>query len=553
MTTNATQIYSNLAYWVSGGGGSVITGATNLGGGAGIFDAVVGTNLTFKSLVAGSGVVITPSATEITISTGGGAAWLLGGNALPTPQTLSSTGNVNLQSDAGDISLLAINPGAVAAVQGDTATFTGNVAQVTAVTGNLTLGSVAAAVDILAATEINLDSISVKMPSIASATAANVLYYDSTTKEVTYGAAPTAPAGWLTDGTNTGVGLLFGTNTSNGWSYQAAGIPFASVSTSGNTSYSGGLYANGIFEVHSPDPVIIQTNLGSLQDLTVQADKDLYLTAQTGSFIGQATLNTLFFTTATFNTSSADFVADASNNANVLAGSQLILRSNLSTFTLSSLASNGNIFARAGFLDISTLNVALPGPPVGDINITAQNRLLLEAFDSEVFITSNTGNVSLNNGVSGNIVLNVQPTTNLKIQNIPEVIDTKVLYYNTSTSDVTYGDPAAAGVPWSVFAGTSSALLPNEGLILTNAGLVTLALPVTSSVGEVYRITGITSGLFTITQGAGQSIRLGSTVSTVGAGGSLSSQSIGDSLEIVCVTANLEYQVVSSVGNFTIV
>lgn len=59
-----------------GGGSGTITGGQNLGTGAGVFAAAVGTNLQFKSLVAGTNVTLTPSGTEILIDATGGGGFI---------------------------------------------------------------------------------------------------------------------------------------------------------------------------------------------------------------------------------------------------------------------------------------------------------------------------------------------------------------------------------------------------------------------------------------------------------------------------------------------
>lgn len=59
----------------SGGSGEINT-ASNLGAGAGVFAQKVGVDLQFKSLVAGTNITLTPSATEILIdASGGGNFW----------------------------------------------------------------------------------------------------------------------------------------------------------------------------------------------------------------------------------------------------------------------------------------------------------------------------------------------------------------------------------------------------------------------------------------------------------------------------------------------
>lgn len=76
------------------------------------------------------------------------------------------------------------------------------------------------------------------------------------------------------------------------------------------------------------------------------------------------------------------------------------------------------------------------------------------------------------------------------------------------------------------------------------------ALPATAAKGTILEITNLQSAQnFTITQGSGQSIQFGSVATTPGAGGSISSTSIGDSLRMVCVVANTKWQVLSAQGN----
>jgi hypothetical protein len=88
---------------------------------------------------------------------------------------------------------------------------------------------------------------------------------------------------------------------------------------------------------------------------------------------------------------------------------------------------------------------------------------------------------------------------------------------------------------------------------IVSSGTLSLLLPATADVGDtiIVSLKGGTS--FTITQGAGQSIQLGQLTSTVGAGGSVASTASGDSITLICSTANTAYYAEKSVGNFTIV
>jgi hypothetical protein len=79
-----------------GGGGEVNTGA-NVGAGAGVFRDKTGVQLNFRSLTAGIGVTLTPSADEIQIAAAGG------GSAFPWPFKLVSADTTLTLADQGII------------------------------------------------------------------------------------------------------------------------------------------------------------------------------------------------------------------------------------------------------------------------------------------------------------------------------------------------------------------------------------------------------------------------------------------------------------------
>lgn len=110
------------------------------------------------------------------------------------------------------------------------------------------------------------------------------------------------------------------------------------------------------------------------------------------------------------------------------------------------------------------------------------------------------------------------------------------------------------GMPWTVVTGASQALAVNNGYIANNAGTIAFSLPASSVVGDTIRITGINNATgWQITQGAGQQIFFGTASTTLGAGGTLTSSATRDSIEIVCVVANTIWNVLSSIGNPTVV
>lgn len=110
-----------------------------------------------------------------------------------------------------------------------------------------------------------------------------------------------------------------------------------------------------------------------------------------------------------------------------------------------------------------------------------------------------------------------------------------------------------AGITWSNIVANQT-LVINNGYFCSGGGALSLALPAVSAVGDTIEIVLIGSASFTVTQGAGQSITLGSITTTPGVGGSLASTQQGDSIRMVCQTANLTWIIgAGSIGNLTIV
>src|SRR5438105_304650 len=112
---------------------------------------------------------------------------------------------------------------------------------------------------------------------------------------------------------------------------------------------------------------------------------------------------------------------------------------------------------------------------------------------------------------------------------------------------------STGGITWSVITVNQTAAVDN-GYICNKAGTLSLLLPATSAVGDMIRVTGINTALgWQITQAAGQQVFFGTSSTTLGAGGSLTSSATRDAIEIVCIAANTTWQVLSSIGNITVV
>ena len=112
---------------------------------------------------------------------------------------------------------------------------------------------------------------------------------------------------------------------------------------------------------------------------------------------------------------------------------------------------------------------------------------------------------------------------------------------------------AIPSATWVNVSGTSQAMTANVAYTANNAGLVTLTLPTTAAAGTTLEVTGLGAGGWSIAQNASQLIHLGSSVTTTGVGGSLSSTNRYDTVVLRCVVANTTWNVTSVIGNLTVV
>lgn len=109
------------------------------------------------------------------------------------------------------------------------------------------------------------------------------------------------------------------------------------------------------------------------------------------------------------------------------------------------------------------------------------------------------------------------------------------------------------GITWTNVTGTSQALAVNNGYTADNVGLVTLTLPVTAAYGTIIEVSGVGAGGWKVAQNANQIIHFGSSTTTTGVGGSIASTLQRDCVKLLCIVADLEWNVLSSIGNLTVV
>jgi len=112
---------------------------------------------------------------------------------------------------------------------------------------------------------------------------------------------------------------------------------------------------------------------------------------------------------------------------------------------------------------------------------------------------------------------------------------------------------SGSGMTWSAIS-ASQTLAVDHGYFCTGGAALSLALPAVSAVGDEITVVLDGSTSWTITQpNAATRIRLGNQQTTLGVGGSLASTAAGDTITLVCETANARWVVISSIGNITFV
>lgn len=94
----------------------------------------------------------------------------------------------------------------------------------------------------------------------------------------------------------------------------------------------------------------------------------------------------------------------------------------------------------------------------------------------------------------------------------------------------------------------------NNGYLCQSGGTgnVSIALPTTSEVGDEIAIYLDGATTWTITQGAGQQIRISGSQTTLGAGGSLTTTGTGDGVRLVCSVADTLWVCINQTGNITV-
>lgn len=113
---------------------------------------------------------------------------------------------------------------------------------------------------------------------------------------------------------------------------------------------------------------------------------------------------------------------------------------------------------------------------------------------------------------------------------------------------------SSGGITWNTTSvNVANMAVDNGYFCVSPGGALTLGLPAVSVLGDTIRVSLAGATSWQITQAVGQQIKIGSSSTTSGGGGSLTSTAQGDSIELVCLTANTIWYAQSIVGNITVV
>lgn len=110
----------------------------------------------------------------------------------------------------------------------------------------------------------------------------------------------------------------------------------------------------------------------------------------------------------------------------------------------------------------------------------------------------------------------------------------------------------SATTNWEEVLGAAQVLAVNSGYVLNNTDWISLTLPAVAPLGSFIEIVGKGEANWGLYQRAGQRIHFGNVSSTPGLEGMLLSVNARNSIRLVNVTPDTEWQVVSSQGNINV-
>lgn len=347
--------------------------------------------------------------------------------------------------------------------------------------------------------------------------------------------AQTTGLEWITAG-GTGTVTSVAVSGNNG-----IGVSGSPITTSGTITLSLGAITptsvNSVVISGSSTPTLAVTGTSSISGSNT-GDQTITLTGDvTGSGTGS------FVTTlATVNSNVGSFT-----NASITVNAKgLITAASSGTAPVTSVAGIANRITVTG---TTSAVVDIAATYVGQSSITTLGTITTGTWTGTTIAVANggTGQTSYTNGQ-----LLIGNTTGNTLTKATLTAGSGISITN-GTGSITIATTNGQGITWNEVTGTSQTAAVNNGYVANNAGLVTVTLPTTAALGSIIEVAWKGAGGWKVAQNASQAIRFGSTITTTGTGGSLASSASGDSVRILCTTADTGFEVIGSQGNLTVV
>lgn len=310
------------------------------------------------------------------------------------------------------------------------------------------------------------------------------------------------------------------------------------------------------------------TNTLTISSLASSVAFSAYLSATESNVTGDGTTfqvpydSTYFNNGAAFDTTGSVFIAPQDG--------EYCFSVNMFLEDIDVLATSGqvdlNVNSGGAIHNITNWNVSTVGDINGESLLNGFRILSLSANDTvgvQVTVSNTTLTIDVNGGAltdcvfEGFLVASVGGGANLTFDAdtgsaVPAANVINVFGNGSNVTTSAAGNTItidADGFVWNEITVVGpTAMAVENGYIANNVALVTLTLPAIATVGDIIRVEGKGSGLWTIAQQAGQSIRIGDSSTTVGVGGSLTATDAGDGVGLLCITANTGWMVTGGTG-----
>ena len=205
--------------------------------------------------------------------------------------------------------------------------------------------------------------------------------------------------------------------------------------------------------------------------------------------------------------------------------------------------SNANAVQVATSQYITLVDQGAPNALAAPMLFSSIDPLVVGAIYSLIIASGNTNTgactLSINSGAALPVILNDGSALTggeiVQNQNYLIAVD------RTNSNYVLLNPTLPPTFSWVAVSGTTQACASNTGYITNNAAQTTYTAPATMAVGDEIIIKGVGAGGWIMTANTGQTIRMGTGVTT--SGGTVTSQDGHDSFKMTCIVADTTWSI----------